>query len=276
MPKRFSTARGREFGDAIRAALSATGMSARLICEKIDWDPGKLSDLVNGKGGSSEVDLGVLLGFCRTPPKEREHLLAIYRQTDMKDWWQQHGATQPVRPRTLIEHLTKAKKFIGWSPLAVAGLLQLPDYTRAVCRATDKIPAEEIEERVVTRLAMQEVFRQRLDSVFYIHEQVLQLPVGGQDVLRAQLHHLLEMWVRPYIDIKIVPTEAGAHAGLAGPFSLMEFDRIRPVVFVEAENSSLIIEGATAVKGYQDVLKSLDRIALDAEESRERISKYAS
>ncbi|MCR3752791.1 helix-turn-helix domain-containing protein [Lentzea californiensis] len=275
MPKRFSTARGREFGDAVRAALSATGMTAREICEKIDWDPGKLSDLVNGKGGCSEVDLAVLLGFCRTPPEEREHLLAVFRKTDMKDWWQQHGATQPVRPRTLTEHLKKAKKFVGWSPLAVAGLLQLPDYIRAVCLATDKIPVKEIEERVVARLAMQEVFRQRLDCVFYLHEQALQLPVGGPDALRAQLHHLLEMWVRPYIDIRIVPTDAGAHAGLAGPFTLMEFDRIEPVVFVEAENSSLVIEGRTAVTGYQDVLKALDRIALNAEESRERISKYA-
>lgn len=124
-------------------------------------------------------------------------------------------------------------------------------------------------------MAMQEVFRQRLDCVFYIHELVLHLPVGGRGVLRAQLHHLLEMWVRLYIDIRIVPTEAGAHAGLAGPFSLMEFDRIEPVVFVEAENSSLVIEGPTPVQGYQDVLKSLDRIALDAEESRKRISKHA-
>ncbi|SFR11217.1 Helix-turn-helix domain-containing protein [Lentzea waywayandensis] len=275
MPKRFSTARGREFGDGVRAALSATGMSAREICEKIDWDPGKLSDLFNGKGGCSELDLAILLSFCRIDPAERDHLLSVFRKTDMKDWWQQHGATQPVRPRTLIEHLTKAKKFIGWSPLAVAGLLQQPDYIRAVCLATEKIPAKEIEERVVTRLAMQEVFRRRLDCVFYIHEQALQLPVGGPDVLRAQLHHLLEMWVRPYIDIRIVPTDAGAHAGLAGPFTLMEFDRIEPVVFVEAENSSLVIEGPTAVTGYQDVLKSLDRIALNAEESRERISTHA-
>jgi hypothetical protein len=275
MPKRFSTARGREFGDAVRAALSATGMTARVICEKIDWDPSKLSDLVNGKGGSSEVDLGILLGFCRTPPEEREHLLRIFRQTDTKDWWQQHGATQPVRPRTLIEHLKKAKKFVGWSPLAVPGLLQMPDYMRAVCLATGKIEAKEIEERVLTRLGMQEVFRQRLECVFYIHEQVLLLPVGGPEVLRAQLHHLLEMWVRPYIDIRILPTEVGAHAGLAGPFTLMEFDRFEPVVFVEAENSSLVIEGPTPVKGYQDVLDSLDQIALDAEESRRRISKYA-
>ncbi|MDX8143055.1 helix-turn-helix transcriptional regulator [Lentzea sp. BCCO 10_0061] len=275
MPKRFSTARGREFGDAVRAALSATGMTAREICEKIDWDPGKLSDLMNGKGGCSEVDVAILLSFCRIAPEEREHLLRLFRQTDTKDWWQQHGATQPIRPRTFIEHLQKAKKFIAWSPLAISGLLQLPDYTRAVCLAAGKGKPAEIEERVAIRQSMQEVFRQRLDCVFYVHEQVLLLPVGGHEVLRAQLHHLLEMWVRPYIDIRVVPTAAGAHAGLAGSFSLMEFDRIEKVVFVEAENSSLVIEAPVAVEGYSDVLTSLEKIALDAEESRKRISKHA-
>jgi transcriptional regulator with XRE-family HTH domain len=49
MPKRFSTASAREFGDGVRAALAGTGLTAREICEKIGWDPGKLSDLLNGK-----------------------------------------------------------------------------------------------------------------------------------------------------------------------------------------------------------------------------------
>jgi hypothetical protein len=275
MPKRFSTARGREFGDAVRAALSATGMTARDICEKIDWDPSKLSDLVNGKGGSSEVDLAVLLGFCRTPPEEREHLLGIYRETDMKDWWQHHGGTQPILPRTFLEHLRKAKEFVSWCPLVVPGLLQLPDYMRALCLASPNFPQDAIEQAVAARTTMQEVFRQRLACSFFIHEQVLLAPVGGVETMRAQLHHMLQMSVRPYIDIRIVPISVGAHPGTAGTFELMKFDRIEPVVFLECEKSSLIIERKDAVEGYDNVVKALDRLALDAEESRGRISKLA-
>lgn len=275
MPKRFSTARGREFGDGVRSALSATGMSARLICEKIDWDPGKLSDLVNGKGGSSEVDLAVLLGFCRTPPEEREHLLKIFRETDTKDWWQQHGGHQPILPRTWFEHLKKAKDFVSWNPLLVHGLLQQPDYARAVISAGANAPADEIEQRVAARMAMQEVFRQRLKSTFYIHEQVLMLPVGGSDVLKDQLHHLLRMWVRPYITIRLVPSAVGAHPGFGGAFDLMTFDRFEPTVFWDTENSTLIVEAPASVKSHVQVLTSLDRIALDAEESRRRIEDLA-
>jgi hypothetical protein len=275
MPKRFSTARGREFGDAMRAALSATGMTARQICEKIDWDPSKLSDLVNGKGGSSEVDLGVLLGFCRTPPDERNHVMAIFRETDMRDWWQHHADQRPFETRTFLEHLRKAKEYVCWMPLLIPGLLQLPDYRRPLCLASATFPRDELEARVAAHMAMQEVFRQRLDCTFIIHEQALLLPVGGEDVLRAQLHHLLQMLVRPYIDIRIVPTSAGAYPGIAGGFELMRFDRIEPVVFLESENANFIIERKDSVKDYEEVLKALDRVALDAGESQRRISKLA-
>ncbi|SDJ87351.1 Helix-turn-helix domain-containing protein [Lentzea albidocapillata subsp. violacea] len=275
MPKRFSTARGREFGDAVRAALSATGMTAREICEKIDWDPGKLSDLMNGKGGCSEVDLAVLLGFCRTPPEEREHILEVFRQTDEKDWWQRHGTTQPILPRTFLEHLFKAKEFVSWCPLVVPGLVQLPDYMRAVCLASASFPQDAIDQAVVARTAMQEVFRQRLACTFLIHEAVLLAPVGGADTMRAQLHHLLQMSVRPYIDIRMVPLSVGAHPGAAGTFELMRFDRIEPVVFLDTEKANLIVERKDSVKGYEKVVEALDRLALDAEESRRRISELA-
>ncbi|MFJ8963959.1 helix-turn-helix domain-containing protein [Lentzea sp. NPDC102401] len=275
MPKRFSTARGREFGDAVRGALSATGMTAREICEKIDWDPGKLSDLFNGKGGCSEVDLAILLSFCRIVPEERDHLLRLFRETDMKDWWQKHGDHQPILPRTWFEHLQKAKVFTSWCPLVFPGLLQVPDYTRAVILANPNAPHDELEQRVAARQAMQEIFRQRLKSTFYIHEQVLVLPVGGRDVLRDQLHHLLRMLVRPYIEVRIVPTDTGAHAGLGGAFDLMTFDRYEPTVFLDTENSTLIVESAGAVKAHSEVLTSLAAVALDAEQSRERITELA-
>lgn len=275
MPKRFSTARGREFGDGVRAAIAGTGLNSREICAKIGWDPGKLSDLLHGKGGCSEVDLAILLSYCHIDPEERDHLLHLFRQTDGKVWWQHFADQQPFRMRTFLEHLWKAKEFVVWQPLLVPGLLQIPDYLRAMCAEAVKLPREEIEDRVAGRVAMQEVFRQRLDCTFYLHEQVLWLPVGGADVLRAQLHHVLQMSVRPYIHVRIVPFAAGAHAGMAGSFDLMRFDRIEPVIFLEAENSNVVVERKDSVRDYEDIIKALDRTALDEDASREMIAKLA-
>lgn len=62
MPKRISTARGRELGAGIRAAIAGAGMTSRGAAEVMDWDEAKVSDVVNGKGGANLVEIAALLG----------------------------------------------------------------------------------------------------------------------------------------------------------------------------------------------------------------------
>lgn len=273
MPKRFSTARGREFGDGLRAAIAKTDMTSRAVAELVGWHEAKVSDLVNGKGGATELEVAMLLGACRTPPQERDHLLSLFNETNLKGWWQEHGACTPIRPRTLIEHERTAKKLISWQVSLVAGLVQLPEYTRAVVEASANVPEDEIEERVQARTERQTVLRDGLKCVLYMHESVLVSQVGGAEVMQAQLEHLVKMGGRPSIDIRIMPFAAGAHAGLAGSFDMLTFDKFEPVVFLDSENSSLIIEAPYAVKSYERVVEALDEVALDAEQSKELIKR---
>lgn len=275
MPKRFSTARGREFGDGLRAAIAATGMTSRAVAELVDWNEAKVSDLVNGKGGATELELALLLGVCRTPSDERDHLLKLFRATNVKGWLQEHGAAEPILPRTLIQHEAVVKTLVSWLPLLVHGMLQIPGYARAVIEANANVPEDEVEERVAARLARQKSLRSGMTATFYIHESVLRTPVGGTDVMREQLLHLAKVSQRPYVVIRVVPTSIGAHAGHAGGFNLMRFHKIEPVVFVESENASLIIESPLPIKSYDAVVESLARTALDEEQSRRLINDIA-
>lgn len=273
MPKRFSTARGREFGDGLRAAIANTGMTARAVAELVGWQEAKVSDLVNGKGGATELELALLLGVCRTPPQERDHLLSLFNEANLKGWWQDHGACTPIRPRTLIEHERSAKKLISWQISLVHALVQLPEYARAVIASCANVPDDEVEERVQVRTERQAVLRKGLKCLFYLHEAALLAPIGGHEVMRAQLEHLLKMAARSYVEIRIVPLSVGAHAGLSGAFDMLTFDKYEPVVFLDSENSSLIIESSYAVQSYERVVEALDEIALDAEQSKELIKR---
>ncbi|SER61079.1 Helix-turn-helix domain-containing protein [Lentzea xinjiangensis] len=275
MPKRFSTARGREFGEGLRAAIAATGMTSRAVAELVGWNEAKISDLVNGKGGATELELALLLGTCRTPPEEREHLLALFRATNVKGWLQEHGAAEPIQPRTLVRHEATAKTLVSWQPLVVHGLLQIPEYTRAVVEANANVPEDEVEERVAARAARKKALQPSLKATFYLHETVLRTPVGGEEVMRAQLKHLAQVSRRTYVVIRVIPTSLGAHAGHSGPFVLMRFHNVEPVVFVESENASLIIEAPLPIKSYDAVVESLARTALDEEQSRRLIEDIA-
>ncbi|GGN10933.1 transcriptional regulator [Lentzea pudingi] len=265
--------RGREFGDGLRAAVAATGMTSRKVAELVGWQEAKLSDLINGKGGANELELALLLGACRTPPAERDHLLSLFTGTGVRGWWQEHGACAPISPRTLVEHERLAEKLVSWQTMLLHGMLQTSDYTRAVIAGCVNAPADEREERVAARAVRQEALSGGMKSVFFVPEAVLLNQVGGPAVMRGQLEHLAALAARPSVVIRVVPLDAGAHAGMAGSFDLMTFDRYEDVVFLEAENSSLIIEAPAAVKAYARVVEGLEPVALDAEQSKELIKK---
>jgi hypothetical protein len=268
--------RGREFGAGVRAVVDATGMSHRAISDLLGWDPQKISDLLTGKGGVDEVDFARLLGVCRVPEEEFDHLMALLKVSREKGWWQHYRGVLPVKMRTLIEHETVASEIHSWHLTLVPGLLQIPDYIRPLFKVWPKIDAKDIELRVEARVARQRILEPERKFFFFVHEQALMLPVGGESVWRDQLHHLLRMSVRPYITIRVVPTRIGAHAGTMGEFSLMKFKKIPSVVYMDTMNSGLFMEDGASVDLYTDILKSLDDVALDQEESRRLITDIVS
>ncbi|WP_133306141.1 Scr1 family TA system antitoxin-like transcriptional regulator [Microbispora triticiradicis] len=53
--------------------------------------------------------------------------------------------------------------------------------------------------------------------------------VGGSDVMRQQLRHLIDMSAKPNIYIQVLPDSAGAHAAMDGAFTILNFpDRSDP------------------------------------------------
>jgi hypothetical protein len=273
MPKRFSTARGREFGAGLRAAITSAGLTSRAAADIVDWDEAKVSDVVNGKGGATQLEVAVLLGVCRVHAYEVVHLLSLYGETHLQGWWQQHGKCSPIRLRTVVEHLKVAKTLISWHTHTVPLFLQTADYLREVLRASSTAPADELAERVQAQLALQATVQRNVKCTFFVHEFALHLRVGGAEVHAEQLLHLMFMANRPNIKIRIVPSARGAHAGLAGPFTQLTFAKYESLVWVETENSSLLAEAKDAIDGYQKVVDALEEQSLDEAESTALINR---
>ena len=265
--------RGREFGDAIRALLRAANLTNRAAAELLGWQEAKVSELVNGKEGVSDVDLAKLLGLLRTPPDEFDHLMALHHETHIRDWLQPTSSSMPDRARTLRENEKIASGVSGWSMNLVHGLVQVPEYITHVVHASTRLSADERPVVISNRIARQKAVLDGHRAVtIYMHEQALRLPVGGPDVMAEQLHHLLRMSVRPYLTLRLIPTAQGLHAGLAGSFDMLTFKKIPPIVFVESEGANVFLEDQPSVGLYEDVLASLGRTALDETQSRKLIT----
>lgn len=272
MPRRKSSVVGREFGEAIRRVIAQTGLTHRKLAEELGWDEAKLSDLVRGKGGVDEGDLKQLLGYCRVKPAEARHLLALFRETRETGYLEIPEDGQPDQVRILIDQERLANKITVWSMNLIPGHLQTADYMRALIERGARDESVDYEERIAARMARRELFHWSRKFVFFIHEQALRLPVGRPDVMKDQYLHLLGMAQRSYITVRVVPTDLGAHAGVAGSFVQLGYEKFEPVIFIESKNSCLFLEDKGSLDVYGKVLNLLDQQALSAEDSKELIT----
>jgi hypothetical protein len=277
MHDREPTIRSRELGEGLRRAVDKAGLNGVQAAYELGWSTSKVSRLLSGKRGGNEVEVSALLAVCKVKGKERGRLLALCQEQHTPGWFQQHGSRLPKQVLTLIDHEDKAIAISEFQAMLVPGLLQTGDYARAVISHNVNVPAEEVEERVAARLARQSLFSRERPAqfTFYLHEALLRLPIGGPAVMSDQLHHLLRMSVRSYVTLRVLPTSLGAHAGLSGPFTLMEFSDFRPVVYLDSETSSLFLEKPEEAAAYRRILGVLAGTVLDEGQSRELIATVA-
>ncbi|AWL41656.1 MULTISPECIES: helix-turn-helix transcriptional regulator [unclassified Streptomyces] len=126
-----------------------------------------------------------------------------------------------------------------YDTLAVNGLLQTEDYARAVFRQWRPFLDEEVvDQRCASRMARQEIFNRRPvpNLSFVIEEAVLHKRIGGDQVWRGQLEQVLLIGQRRNVEIQVMPLGRCEHAGLAGPFTLMETGDGRRVAYTEVQS----------------------------------------
>ncbi|MFI0357479.1 Scr1 family TA system antitoxin-like transcriptional regulator [Actinomadura sp. 9N407] len=159
--------------------------------------------------------------------------------------------------RTFVQYEARAKIIKTYTLSVVHGLLQTPDYARALLVAGG---LQNVDVAVEARMARQEVLAQAPDIWALINEAVLDQPVGGPAVMRAQLAHLLEFSRRPNAWVRVVPRRVGAHMGLDGSFTVIS-TRSETVTYLEAFGGGRLAQETAEVEEFA---LRFDRIGADA------------
>ncbi|NEA89037.1 helix-turn-helix domain-containing protein [Streptomyces sp. SID7958] len=144
----------------------------------------------------------------------------------------------PKKVRDLAKLEAEAVEVCAYANHVVHGLLQTPEYTRALYgMRRPPYAEEEVDELVEARLARQDILTRRPAPVFgFVQEEVtLRRPLGGRMVMRQQLEHLLEVGRRRNVEIQVLPTDRDDHAGLAGAFQLLRLKEGITVGHVEVQ-----------------------------------------
>ncbi|MFB8030595.1 MULTISPECIES: Scr1 family TA system antitoxin-like transcriptional regulator [unclassified Streptomyces] len=151
------------------------------------------------------------------------------------------------------------------------GLLQTEGYARAVFR-TD-VPAlsdEEIDQRVATRLERFQILHQHepLTASFVISEAMLIDRLGGAEVHKDALGHVRACTEIPGVTVQIMPLGRRTHAGLSGPFILLETPEHQRLAYTETQRGSQLISDPDDVSILERKYAMLRTQALNTEESR--------
>ncbi len=239
MNEHRSTIRSRELGDELRHAMEKANLNGKHAAHLLGWSESKVSRLLMGYQIVQESDIAALLALCLVKGDEKERLMALARAYDVPGWLQKHPGF-----RTFLNLESRAAEIIEFDLLRIPGLLQIEDYARALYMRSPLVPADEIESQVETRMRRKNLFNRhdRPDCTFYLHELVFYLPTGGAEVMSAQMHHLIEMSVRSYITIQVIPAALGACSNADGACRLMAFAHQRPIAYVEEETAGHFME----------------------------------
>jgi transcriptional regulator with XRE-family HTH domain len=178
----------------------------------------------------------------------------------------------PVWFQQVAELERRATEICSFQEQIVLGLLQTEAYARTVLGALDQT---KLDDRTAARLARQRVFEKEEPPVFWavLGEAVLYQVMGGPEVMREQLAHLLTFEENPRINVQVLPFSAGAHAGLTGPFDVYRFASDPTIVYMEGYGSGHPTANPDTVKDCSLRYDHLRAAALSLKDSAELIRR---
>lgn len=132
----------------------------------------------------------------------------------------------------------------------IPGLLQTRAYAEAVFR--NRIPVysqEEIETHTATRLQRQQILDRMKPPTtsIVIWEPVLMMKLTSDEDHREQLRHLYAMAQLPGVCLQVLPLDSRVHAGIDGPFTLLETPDHQHVAYTETQRGSQLISDRNEV-----------------------------
>lgn len=264
-------------GAELRAIRQRLRLSMLEVAKRLGWSESLVSRLETGRRNIDSEEVSALLAIYLITGTERERLMAMARTPDEPSWHDPGLPGLPVDSVKLAQFEEAAIAITDWTIGLVPGLLQTMEYTRAFMLA-DGIAEADIGSRLMARQRRQEILG-HVQFTAYLDESALVKTIGGPRVMRRQIEHLIETAESGLAAIRIVPGKTDGHGGLVGPFMLLEFDpangRSTPIVHVELSRSTVFLTGADDTAVYPEIVNRLDALALDKEQSLQRLRQAA-
>lgn len=250
------------FANELKAWRGAKGKTE--LAETLGYTPQFISQIEAGKNIPSEKFAEDLDTYFETNGLFRR-LWKLIRET-------RHHLKLPPGFTEFVAYEAEASVMYAFELNLIIGLFQTKEYAYAMLNCGRV--HEEITQLVDKRIEWQEILARprppRIIAIF--DEMVIRRMIGDREVMRGQIHHLVDLAERPNITMQIVPVSAGTYAGLPGAFTILGFKDVPDVVYIEGHvNGQLIFEGST-VREYALNYDLIRGAAMSADDSLKLLS----
>ncbi|NEC85668.1 helix-turn-helix transcriptional regulator [Streptomyces sp. SID12501] len=278
-PRSRPTARQVRLGTELRRMREAAGLKAREAAELLSSTSAQMSQVEAGLAGASEERVRRLAAHYACADDALIDALVAMVTDRTQGWWEEfQGLLPPVFSDVaeLEHHATFLHEVVITH---VPGLLQTPDYARAVFGyMVPQLPESELTPRVQHRMNRRAVI-ERDPPVPYrtvVHEAALRIRVADRKVMLAQLQEIMGEMERGHATVRVIPFDTDGFAGasaammhLGGPLPRLD------TVLRDSPNGTAFLDAESQLDRFRTLFRKVEEAALDPAQSRDFIHRLA-
>jgi transcriptional regulator with XRE-family HTH domain len=254
------------------------------VASRLEWSPSKLIRVEGGRSSITKVDLDALLAvYGVTSESHRERLAALNRTARDRGWWDTYRDDVDAVYLNYVGYEAGAAFIRQFPGTVVPGLLQTREYAEVITE--NSVDAVRVGPAVRLRLQRQSELAKRSApprQYYVLDEAVIRRHIGIRKdpaIMPNQLRSIADRADNDdLLTVRVIPFNVGAHAGLSGPFTLLEFDGDLPdILYLDAGRGtiSMIAGNDPQVAEYADNFEKLLEDALPADQSVEFLRSAA-
>ncbi|MET9134872.1 helix-turn-helix domain-containing protein [Streptomyces antibioticus] len=273
------TARQMRLGSELRRLREAAGKPAKEVAGLLATSSAHMSQIEAGSSGISEERLRRLAAHCACTDQELIDALVTMATDRTRGWWDEYRGVLPPVNLDLAEmehHATFLREVVI---AYVPGLLQTPDYARAVFGyMRPDLPESELTPRVEHRMRRHNVIEGERPTSYdaIVHEFALRIRVADRQVARAQLLKILEQTEQQHVNVRVIPTDQDGFGGagasmmyLGGPVPQLDTG------LREGATGTAFIDAEPQLRTLRTLFRKVEEATLDCTASRDFIHRLS-
>lgn len=256
-----------QIGATLKRMRNEAEVSREAAAEKVGCTTATIGNIEQGRTKITHGDLAALLELYGVPDDQVDDLLDVNRAAHRAVKRVRRGGDIQPHQRRAADLINAARGIRYYSPEVFPGLLQHETYARAIMAPTGHTN-DLLETRLRFRLSLAEALtrdEQPLELWVVVGEAALRKNIGGRDVMRLQLRHVVQLCRdRPNVTVQVMPLNAREHYLIGATVTIYRFDgKISEIASADTTIGEQFFERdssvAEAITKFDDVrFKALD------------------